>query len=64
MTASGGDGQDEEEEEEEEGGEVWRRRQSMQASGGQEVCSARGSPNGAAVGERETGKTSIYPVKK
>ncbi|KAM8721765.1 E3 ubiquitin-protein ligase HECW2 isoform 2-T2 [Acanthopagrus schlegelii] len=56
VTASGGDGQDEEEEEE--GGEVWRRRQSMQASGGQEVCSARGSPNGAAVGERETGATA------
>ncbi|KAM6893228.1 E3 ubiquitin-protein ligase HECW2 isoform 1-T1 [Lycodopsis pacificus] len=43
--------------EEQEDGEVWRRRQSMQASGGtaqnQEVCGARGSPNGTVV-ERET----------
>uniref|UniRef100_A0A671Z3V3 HECT-type E3 ubiquitin transferase n=1 Tax=Sparus aurata TaxID=8175 RepID=A0A671Z3V3_SPAAU len=54
-TASGGDGQ---EEEEEEGGEVWRRRQSMQASGGQEVCRPRESPNGAAGGEREMGATA------
>lgn len=61
MTASGGDGQ---EEEEEEGGEVWRRRQSMQASGGQEVCRPRESPNGAAGGEREMGKTSIIPIKE
>ncbi|XP_068575536.1 E3 ubiquitin-protein ligase HECW2 isoform X2 [Cebidichthys violaceus] len=43
--------------EEQEDGEVWRRRQSMQASGGtaqnQDVCGARGSPNGTVV-ERET----------
>lgn len=46
--------------EEQEGGEVWRRRRSMQASGGvpqnQEVCGARESQNGTAVVERETGE--------
>lgn len=45
---------------EEEDGEVWRRRQSMQASGGvtqnQEACSARESQNGAVGVERETGE--------
>lgn len=36
----------------------------MQASGGQEVCRPRESPNGAAGGEREMGKTSIIPIKE
>ncbi|XP_049919126.1 E3 ubiquitin-protein ligase HECW2 [Epinephelus moara] len=47
---------------EEEDGEVWRRRQSMQASGGvaqnQEACAARESQNGAVGVERETGATA------
>uniref|UniRef100_UPI0037E85A29 E3 ubiquitin-protein ligase HECW2 n=1 Tax=Semicossyphus pulcher TaxID=241346 RepID=UPI0037E85A29 len=47
---------------EEEGGEVWRRRQSMQASGGvaqnQETSGAREGQDGAAGGERETGATA------
>ncbi|XP_027147480.1 E3 ubiquitin-protein ligase HECW2 isoform X2 [Larimichthys crocea] len=58
----GGDGQAEEGEEEEEGGGVWRRRPSMQASGGvaqnQEPSGARESPNGAAGAERELGATA------
>ncbi|KAM6958019.1 E3 ubiquitin-protein ligase HECW2 isoform 1-T1 [Tautogolabrus adspersus] len=49
-------------EREEEGGEVWRRRQSMQASGGVaqnlEMGGARESVNGAAGAERETGATA------
>ncbi|XP_037617759.1 E3 ubiquitin-protein ligase HECW2 isoform X2 [Sebastes umbrosus] len=53
--ASSRDGQVEQEEEE---GEVWRRRQSMQASGGmaqiQEVCGARESQNGTVGVERQT----------
>ncbi|XP_068446292.1 E3 ubiquitin-protein ligase HECW2 isoform X2 [Clinocottus analis] len=44
--------------EEQEQGEVWRRRQSMQASGGtaqtQEMCGARGSQSGTVGVERET----------
>ncbi|KAM3585476.1 uncharacterized protein V6R79_018428 [Siganus canaliculatus] len=47
------------EEEEEEGGEVWRRRQSMQASGAvarnQEGCGAKEHQNGVSAGEREAG---------
>ncbi|KAM9327636.1 E3 ubiquitin-protein ligase HECW2 [Pholidichthys leucotaenia] len=47
-------------EEEGKGGEVWRRRQSMQASGGctqdQEVCG--GFERGTSVGEREKGATA------
>lgn len=39
---------------------MWRRRQSLQASGGtapnQEVCGARASPNGAARTEQESGE--------
>ncbi|XP_076579253.1 E3 ubiquitin-protein ligase HECW2-like isoform X2 [Chaetodon auriga] len=46
----------------EEGGEVWRRRQSMQASGGvaqnQEGSGARQSSNGTAGVEREAGATA------
>ncbi|XP_041821909.1 E3 ubiquitin-protein ligase HECW2 isoform X2 [Chelmon rostratus] len=46
----------------EEAGEVWRRRQSMQASGGvaqsQEVSGARQSSNGTAGVEREAGATA------
>ncbi|XP_029302866.1 E3 ubiquitin-protein ligase HECW2 isoform X2 [Cottoperca gobio] len=50
--ASGRNGQEQEE------GEVWRRRQSLQVSGGmfqnQEVCGARESQNGTVGVERET----------
>ncbi|XP_074520630.1 E3 ubiquitin-protein ligase HECW2 isoform X2 [Halichoeres trimaculatus] len=48
--------------EEEEGGEVWRRRQSLQASGGvaqnQETGRAREGQNGVAGADRETGATA------
>lgn len=53
-TASGGDGPEEQE------GEVWRRRRSMQASGGgavqnHEACGSRESASGIVV-EREAGE--------